>query len=324
MIGYAVLGGFVLDAVFGDPAWLPHPVVYMGKAISALEKGLRARLPKTPEGELWGGRILAFCLPVGTFALTSLICIGAAALHPLLGLAVQMFWCGQALAAKGLVQESTNVYRELTKPDLPAARIAVSRIVGRDTQALTAEGVTKAAVETVAENASDGVIAPLLYMLLGGAPLALTYKAINTMDSMVGYKNARYIDFGCASARLDDAVNWIPSRLSALLMIAVCPFVGLDARGAARIWRRDRRCHASPNAAQTESACAGALGLRLAGPAVYFGKLVEKPTIGDASREIERGDIARATRLMLAASVCALVVFGAARAAVVLAVGVMA
>ena len=324
MIGYAVLGGFVLDAVFGDPAWLPHPVVYMGKAISTLEKGLRARLPKTPEGELWGGRILAFCLPVGTFALTSLVCIGAAALHPLLGLAVQMFWCGQALAAKGLVQESTNVYRELLKPDPPAARTAVSRIVGRDTQALTAEGVTKAAVETVAENASDGVIAPLLYMLLGGAPLALTYKAINTMDSMVGYKNERYIDFGCASARLDDALNWIPSRLSALLMIVVCPIVGLDARGAARIWRRDRRRHASPNAAQTESACAGALGLRLAGPAVYFGKLVEKPTIGDASREIEWGDIARATRLMLAASVCALVVFGAARAAVVLVVGAMA
>ena len=158
MIGYAVLGGFVLDAIFGDPAWLPHPVVYMGKAISALEKGLRARLPKTPEGELWGGRILAFCLPVGTFAITSLVCMGAAALHPLLGLAVQMFWCGQALAAKGLMQESMNVYRELTKPDLPAARIAVSRIVGRDTQALTAEGVTKAAVETVAENASDGAV----------------------------------------------------------------------------------------------------------------------------------------------------------------------
>lgn len=151
--------------------------------------------------------------------------------------------------------------------------------------------------------------------------MGMAYKAVNTLDSMVGYKNERYIDFGCASARLDDAVNWIPSRLSALLMISVCPIVGLDACGAARIWRRDRRRHASPNAAQTESACAGALGLRLAGPAVYFGKLVEKPTIGDASREIEWGDIARATRLMLAASVCALVVFGAARAAVVLAVG---
>ena len=189
MIGEAVLGGFVLDTLFGDPPWLPHPVVLMGKAISALEKRLRARLPQTPQGELLGGAVVAFTLPVGTFLLTSLVCLGAAKLSPWLGLAVQMFWCGQALAAKGLAQESTNVYRALIKPDLPAARKAVSRIVGRDTQNLTLEGVTKAAVETVAENASDGVIAPLLYMLIGGAPLALTYKAINTMDSMLGYKN---------------------------------------------------------------------------------------------------------------------------------------
>ena len=159
MTVWAVLGGFVLDAIFGDPAWLPHPVVYMGKAISRLEKFLRTRLPKTPQGELLGGAVLAFCLPVGTLLLTGLVCWGAAMLHPLLGLAVQMFWCGQALAAKGLVQESTNVYVELKKGSLPAARKAVSRIVGRDTEALTAEGVTKAAVETVAENASDGVIA---------------------------------------------------------------------------------------------------------------------------------------------------------------------
>ena len=169
MTGLAVLGGFVLDTLFGDPAWLPHPVVLMGKAISALEKRLRARLPKTPQGELLGGGIVAFCLPVGTFVCTGLVCLGAAKLSPWLGLAVQMFWCGQALAAKGLAQESMNVHKELVKGDLPAARKAVSRIVGRDTQNLTAEGVTKAAVETVAENASDGVIAPLLYMLIGGA-----------------------------------------------------------------------------------------------------------------------------------------------------------
>ena len=307
MIGYAVLGGFVLDAVFGDPAWLPHPVVYMGKAISVLEKGLRARLPKTPEGELWGGRILAFCLPVGTLALTSLVCMGAAALHPLLGLALQMFWCGQALAAKGLVQESTNVYRELTKPDLPAARIAVSRIVGRDTQALTAEGVTKAAVETVSENASDGVIAPLLYMLLGGAPLALTYKAINTMDSMVGYKNTQYLYFGRAAAKLDDIANFLPSRIAALLWVVAAALTGNDARSAWRIWRRDRRNHASPNSAQTESACAGALNVQLAGPADYFGEYYPKPTIGDAVRPIEPEDIRRADRMMYAESLLALV-----------------
>ena len=290
MIEYAVLGGFVLDCLFDDPAWLPHPVVYMGKAISALEKRLRARLPKTPQGELLGGAIVAFCLPVGTFLLTSLVCLGAARISPWLGLAVQMFWCGQALAAKGLAQESTNVYRELVKPDLPAARRAVSRIVGRDTQDLTLEGVTRAAVETVAENASDGVIAPLLYMLIGGAPLALTYKAINTMDSMLGYKNEKYL----------------PSRLAALLWVAAAAFTHNDAKGAWKIWRRDRRNHASPNSAQTESACAGALGVQLAGPAYYFGEYYAKPTIGDPLRPIEPEDILRANQMMYVASAFAL------------------
>lgn len=308
MIGEAVLGGFVLDTLFGDPPWLPHPVVLMGKAISALEKRLRARLPQTPQGELLGGAVVAFALPVGTFLLTSLVCLGAAKLSPWLGLAVQMFWCGQALAAKGLAQESTNVYRALIKPDLPAARKAVSRIVGRDTQNLTLEGVTKAAVETVAENASDGVIAPLLYMLLGGAPLALTYKAINTMDSMLGYKNEKYLYFGRAAAKLDDAANYLPSRLAGLLWCAAAALTGNSPKGAWRIWRRDRRCHASPNSAQTESACAGALGVQLAGPAYYFGEYYAKPTIGDPLRPIEPEDIRRANRMMYAESVLALAV----------------
>ena len=306
MTVWAVLGGFVLDALFGDPAWLPHPVVYMGKAISKLEKFLRSRLPKTPQGELLGGAIVAFCLPVGTFLLTGLVCWGAARLHPLLGLAVQMFWCGQALAARGLVQESTNVYKELKKPDLPGARKAVSRIVGRDTAELTAEGVTKAAVETVAENASDGVIAPLLYMLIGGAPLALTYKAINTMDSMLGYKNEKYLYFGRVPAKLDDVANYIPSRLAGLLWVAAAALTGNSARGAWKIWRRDRRRHASPNSAQTESACAGALGVQLAGPAYYFGQYYPKLTIGDALRPIEPEDILRANRMMYVASSFAL------------------
>ena len=314
MIGEAVLGGFVLDTLFGDPPWLPHPVVLMGKAISALEKRLRARLPQTPQGELLGGAVVAFTLPVGTFLLTSLVCLGAAKLSPWLGLAVQMFWCGQALAAKGLAQESTNVYRALIKPDLPAARKAVSRIVGRDTQNLTLEGVTKAAVETVAENASDGVIAPLLYMLLGGAPLALTYKAINTMDSMLGYKNEKYLYFGRAAAKLDDAANYLPSRLAGLLWCAAAALTGNSPKGAWRIWRRDRRCHASPNSAQTESACAGALGVQLAGPAYYFGEYYAKPTIGDPLRPIEPEDILRANRMMYAESVLALAVGLAVRA----------
>ena len=307
MTVWAVVGGFVLDCLFGDPAWLPHPVVFMGKAISRLEAFLRPRLPKTPKGELLGGAVVAFCLPVGTLLFTGAVCWGAARLHPLLGLAVQMFWCGQALAARGLAQESTNVYRELIKPDLPAARKAVSRIVGRDTAALTAEGVTKAAVETVAENASDGVIAPLLYMLIGGAPLALTYKAINTMDSMLGYKNEKYLYFGRVPAKLDDAANYIPSRLAGLLWVAAAVFTGNSARGAWKIWRRDRRRHASPNSAQTESACAGALGVQLAGPAYYFGQYYPKLTIGDALRPIEPEDILRANRMMYAESLLALV-----------------
>ena len=316
MILQAVVGGFVLDALFADPAWLPHPVVLMGRCISRLEKFLRARLPGTPQGELLGGAVTAFCLPVGTFLVTSLVCLAAAKLSPWLGLAVQMFWCGQALAAKGLAQESTNVYNELVRNDLPAARKAVSRIVGRDTQRLDEAGVTRAAVETVAENFSDGVLAPLFYLLLGGAPLALCYKAINTMDSMVGYKNERYLYFGRCAAKLDDAANWLPARLSALLLVLASALLGEDAQGAWRIWRRDRRNHASPNSAQTEAAMAGALGIRLAGPAWYFGEKYDKPTIGDAKRPVEPNDILRADRLLYGGGVLGLVLLGLVRWAV--------
>ena len=311
-------GGFVLDALFGDPAWLPHPVVWMGRCISALEKRLRAVLPKTPRGELLGGGIVAAVLPLATLAVTGTICALAARLHPLAGLAVQMFWCAQALAARGLVQESRNVYKKLAKGDLPAARRAVARIVGRDTENLTAEGVTKAAVETVAENASDGVIAPLFYMLIGGAPLALTYKAINTMDSMLGYKNKEYLYFGRCAAKLDDAANWLPSRLAALLWVAAAALTGSSAKGAWRIWRRDRHNHASPNSAQTESTCAGALGVQLAGPAYYFGAYYDKPTIGDALRPIEPEDILRADRMMYTESVLVLIIGLAVRFALMM------
>ena len=301
-----MLGGFILDGIFGDPAWLVHPVVIMGKAITALEKFLRKRLPNTPEGERLGGRILAMALPVGTLLITGGVCWLFYRISPILGFAIELLWCAQALAAKGLAQESTNVYRELVKGDLPASRRAVSRIVGRDTAELTREGVTKAAVETVAENASDGVIAPLFYMMLGGAPLALVYKAINTMDSMVGYKNEKYLNFGRAAAKLDDAANYLPSRIAALLWIASAALTGNDAKSAWRIWRRDRRKHASPNSAQTESACAGALNVQLAGPATYFGKYCDKPTIGDAVRAIEPGDILRANKMMYTASLLGL------------------
>lgn len=306
LICIAIVLGFLLDLWLADPAWMPHPVVGMGRCITRLEKVLRARFPATEPGERRAGRILAAVLPLSTLAVTGFLCWLAGRVHPLLGLAVQTMWCWQALAVKGLAVESRNVYRCLAAGDLAAARKAVSRIVGRDTQALTEEGVTKAAVETVAENFSDGVVAPLFYMLMGGAPLALCYKAINTMDSMVGYKNQRYLYFGRAAAHLDDAANYLPSRIAALFWIAAAACTGQNAKNAWRIWRRDRRNHASPNSAQTESACAGALGVQLAGPAYYFGEYYEKPTIGDAQRPVEPEDILRANGMLWAASCLAL------------------
>ena len=310
MVTAAILCGFLLDLLLGDPALphCPHPVVLMGRCISALEKMLRRLFPQTPKGELAAGCVLAVALPLGTLAITGGICWGAAKLHPALGFVFQALWCWQALAMKGLASESRGVYQALQTEDLPTARRAVARIVGRDTQNLTAEGVTKAAVETVAENFSDGVFAPLLYILLGGAPLAMVYKSINTMDSMVGYRNTRYLYFGRAAAKLDDAVNYLPSRLAALFWIAGSAVTGQDAKSAWRIWRRDARNHASPNSAQCESACAGALGVQLAGPACYFGQMYEKPYIGDPVRPIEAADILRANRILYAAGFLALAV----------------
>ncbi|HIX18311.1 MAG TPA: adenosylcobinamide-phosphate synthase CbiB [Candidatus Gemmiger faecavium] len=306
---YAALCGFVIDLLLGDPAWMPHPVVFMGRCISALEKLLRRIFPKTPKGELAGGVILAAVLPLGTLAFTGLCVWGLGLVHPVLGFALQVLWCWQALAAKGLRQESENVRRALDTGTLDDARKAVSRIVGRDTAALSREGVIRAAVETVAENFSDGVVAPMFWMLIGGAPLALAYKAVNTMDSMVGYKNDRYLYFGRAAAKLDDAANWLPSRLAALLLVAAAPLTGQNAKRAFAIWRRDHRKHASPNSAQTESAMAGALGVQLAGPASYFGKVHQKPWIGDDTRPIEPQDITRAGRMLYAGSGLALLLF---------------
>lgn len=308
MIKYAVLFGFLLDFLLGDPAWMPHPVVYMGKAITKLEALLRPCFPKTEKGEFIAGCILAVVLPVGSLVFFGGVCLIAYHINPVFGFLLQTFWCWQALAMKGLAQESRKVYLELEKEDLPAARKAVSRIVGRDTAELTEEGVTKAAVETVAENFSDGVLAPLFYMLIGGAPLAMIYKSINTMDSMVGYKNEKYLYFGRAAAKLDDAVNYLPSRIAALFWILSASVTGFDGKHAWKIWRRDCRNHASPNSAQTESACAGALGIQLAGPAYYFGKKYEKPYIGDSLRPVEQKDILWANRMLYGAGFLSLAV----------------
>ena len=221
------------------------------------------------------------------------------------------------LAARCLCKESMKVCKAAKAGDTEEARKAVSMIVGRDTAVLDRDGIIRAAVETVAENTSDGVTAPLFYMGLGGAVGALFYKSVNTMDSMIGYRDEKYADIGRFAAKLDDVLNYIPSRLTALLMSAAAPVVGLDGRNALRIWRRDRRKHASPNSAQTESACAGALHVRLAGDAWYFGKLHKKPYIGDDDRPVEAEDIRRANRLMYAASVLMLVISAAARCVII-------
>ena len=302
----AIAVGFCLDLILADPAWMPHPVVWMGRFITLVEKLLRKVFPKTPMGERAAGVFLVLAL----LSVTGVIAFGAITLanfvSPYLSFALQVLWCWQVLALKGLKQEATAVYQKLAENNLPAARTAVARIVGRDTKSLSEEGVTKAAVETVAENFSDGVLAPLFYLFLGGAPLALLYKAINTMDSMVGYKNERYRFFGWAAAKLDDIANYIPSRIAALLWIVASGLAGQNAKNAWRIWRRDRRNHASPNSAQTESACAGALGVQLAGPASYFGQEVDKPYIGDALRPIEPKDIEKACKVLYLASSLAL------------------
>ena len=306
----SVFAGFGLDCLLGDPLSAAHPVVLMGKLISFLEKRLRARFPKMPQGERTAGRIMALCVPLISAGAGLLLLYFAWRVHPWAYFAVSAFLCWQCFAARCLMTEAKKVVTCLETQGLAAGRRQVGMLVGRDTEKLTEEQVIKAAVETVAENTSDGVVAPFFWMALFGAAGGLLYKAINTMDSMVGYKNDRYLHFGRAAAKLDDGANYIPARLSALAMIGAAFLLKLDGRGAWRVWRRDRRNHASPNSAQTESACAGALGVRLGGDASYFGQLYKKPTIGDPRRPIERADVHRACNLMYGTSGLLLALYG--------------
>ena len=316
----ACAAGFFLDFIFGDPVWLYHPVRLIGKGISFGERQLRKLCSsnKSGRGLVATGAVLWVCIAGISFLLPLGLLILAQKIHPVLRFVLETFWCYQIIAARCLCKESVKVYDRLKADDLPGARRAVSMIVGRDTENLSAEGVTKAAVETVAENTSDGVTAPLIYMLIGGAPLGFLYKAVNTMDSMLGYKNDKYLYFGRIPAKMDDVFNYIPSRVTALFMIVAAFFCGMDGKNAWRIYKRDRRKHASPNAAQTEAVCAGALRVRLAGDAVYFGKLYKKEFIGDSLRPIEPEDIKRTGRLMYVTAVLMLIVFGAVKYIVIM------
>ena len=303
---FAFIAGFVLDLLIGDPHFIPHPVRLIGSLISFLDKRLNcdARYNISEKKlnliKYKRGMLLAFTVIFATFAMSVIIIVAAYSINLYAGVIAEAVMTWQILATKCLRVESMRVYDALRTDGVDAGRRAVSMIVGRDTSVLDAAGVTRAAVETIAENTSDGVIAPMLYTAIGGPVLGFVYKAVNTMDSMLGYKNDKYMYFGRFAARLDDVVNFIPARISAYLMIAAA-FIGgrqFDGKNAYRIFKRDRFNHASPNSAQTESVCAGALRVQLAGDAVYFGKLVKKKYIGDGLREIEYEDIKRANRLM--------------------------
>ena len=302
----AFIMGFVLDLFLGDPAGFPHPVRFIGALISKLNDYLLKEQDSPREKRINGLKMVVIVIAIPV-AITALIMLVAYTINPYLGIIIEAVITYQCLAAKSLYSESMKVYYALRDEGLVYGRDAVAMIVGRDTKSLDEIGVTKAAVETVAENTSDGVIAPMIYLAIGGPVLGIAYKAINTMDSMVGYKNDKYLDFGRAAAKLDDVVNFIPARISAIIMIISAFILGeeYDGINALRIFRRDRFNHSSPNSAQTESVCAGALSIRLAGDAYYFGKLVKKDYIGDDIKKISHEDIKKANNLLyMTAFIC--------------------
>jgi len=305
--------GFLLDLLLGDPVFLYHPVRLIGNLISLTEKLLRSLFSISPRKERLAGVFLVIIVCVLSMGVPCMLLWFCYRISLGLGIAAETFLCYRLLAVKSLKQESMKVYHQLKKNNLNEARYAVSMIVGRDTEKLTDLGVTKAAVETVAENTSDGVIAPLLYMALGGISLIFFYKAVNTMDSMIGYKNERYLNFGRCAAKLDDTVNFIPARISAWLMIAAAFPLGLDWQSGKRIYQRDKYLHASPNSAHPEAVMAGVLNIQLAGEACYFGKPIKKPVIGDSGREIEYEDIKKANQLMYGSAALGALLFTGVR-----------
>lgn len=305
----AIVAGFILDLIFGDPHWLPHPICLIGNLIGFLEKNLRRLLDPGKTALLFGGALMVVIVLALSYAVPYAVLLLAEQVSPWLRFALETIMFYQIFATKCLRDESMKVYTALHNNDLADARVKLSWIVGRDTKELTAEEVTKGAVETVAENTADGIIAPMLYMFIGGAPLAFLYKGINTMDSMVGYKNDKFLYFGRCAAKLDDLANLIPARITGLVMILASYFLNLNAAGAWKIFWRDRYNHLSPNSAMTESVTAGALNIQLGGDHFYFGKLVHKDTIGDNIRQVVPEDIVAANNLLYMTAVISLLLF---------------
>lgn len=304
-----ILIGFPLDALLGDPQALPHPVRVIGAMISRLENLVRALFSNLR----WGGFWIVAVVSLTSAAVPCAILVICYLVSTVLGIAVESIFCYYLLAARCLRDESTKVYKALERNDLSGAKKAVSGIVGRDTENLDEQGVLRATVETVAENTTDGVTSPLFYMMFGGAVGGFFFKAANTMDSMLGYKNAKYREIGFFAAKLDDILGILPSRLTALLSVPATFLCGQDGKNACRIWKRDRLRHESPNAAQTESAFAGALHIQLGGDATYFGELHKKPEIGDTDRPLQNSDIRKSNAMMYVTSILMLLIACAVR-----------
>lgn len=305
----AIVAGFILDLLFGDPRWLPHPICLIGNLIGFLEKRLRRIFSFSNIALLFGGFVMVVIVLSLSYLIPYFILQEAEKISIWLAFALETLMFYQIFATKCLKDESMKVYEALKNSDINDARLKLSWIVGRDTKNLTEDEITKGAVETVAENTADGIIAPMFYMFIGGAPLAFLYKGINTMDSMVGYKNDKYLYFGRCAAKLDDLANLIPARITGIAMILAAYLLSLDAKQAWKTFCRDRYNHLSPNSAMTESVAAGALNIQLGGGHFYFGKWVHKDTIGDDIRPVQPDDIITVNNLLYMTAVISILVF---------------
>lgn len=315
VIGYSfaniliMILGYIMDLVFGDPYWFPHPVRFIGKLISKTEKFIRKHAKSEESLKYWG--ILMWLVPVVTTALVTALIVKIASFNKYVEIFVSAFIIYTTLSTKCLKDEATKIYNVLETGDIKKSRVQLSYIVGRDTTNLSQSEIIRATVETVAENTVDGTISPMFYGFLFGPVGAMTYKAINTLDSMVGYKNDKYLNLGCVSAKLDDVANFIPARLTAIFMPLGAFLCGMNGINSFKIAIRDRKNHKSPNCAFAEGAAAGAIGVQLGGTNIYFGKEVYKPTIGDKKRELENYDIVRMNKLMYATTANALLILSA-------------
>lgn len=302
-IAGAILVGFILDSIVGDPNWLPHPIIFIGKLISLLEKNLIKIFPKSPKGKFWAGVFLWIVTVTLCFVIPFSILLGLKAISPWLKIVLESFWCFQIFASKSLEREADKIKKLVEKGDLEGARKALSMVVGRDTAYLSEKEILKAVIETVSENTTDGVISPLFYLAIGGAPLGFLYKGVNTLDSMVGYKNDKYIELGKFSAIADDCFNYIPARITGFTMVLSSFLTGLKGKKAFNIMIRDHKKHASPNGGWTEATTAGALGISLGGDSYYFGKLYKKAILGDDLKEVETKDVEKTCKLMWVTSI---------------------